>query len=40
MPGDAPPFAKRYAKIGEDIVAAARRYSADVKAAAKKTAAS
>jgi 3-methyl-2-oxobutanoate hydroxymethyltransferase len=39
--GDAAPaFAKRYAQMGEDIVAAAKRYAADVKADVKKIAAS
>jgi 3-methyl-2-oxobutanoate hydroxymethyltransferase len=36
----APPFAKRYAQIGDDIVAAAKRYAADVKADVKKKVAS
>lgn len=32
MTGDAPSFAKRYAQIGEEIIAAAQRYATDVKA--------
>jgi 3-methyl-2-oxobutanoate hydroxymethyltransferase len=36
----APSFAKRYAQLGEEIVAAAQRYSADVKADIKKKVAS
>jgi 3-methyl-2-oxobutanoate hydroxymethyltransferase len=36
----APSFAKRYSQIGEEIVAAAKRYSLDVKGTVKKIAAS
>jgi|SRR5579863_2872330 3-methyl-2-oxobutanoate hydroxymethyltransferase len=36
----APPFAKRYSQIGEEVVAAAKRYALDVKGSVKKIAAS